>query len=227
MTASDGADPEPDDEQEEEEKELEDALEADDDIDASAGDGASPDDRSIEGDSSTGRIFVMTDPLADDIRKEDIVHEAAEVPEVHHRELPGILGQIAGRLGYNGEFVAFAEESDEEMLDYLCQVMKSSWEKQMMDGKDKMFSIFDRHLSVIIASPKMVWDSIRKEELLNNAGAVMYSKHAESWHALVLILDEGYELQHAEEIAISPSSFSPSNWKICTNIGELLIQRGR
>ena len=155
------------------------------------------------------------------------VHEAAEVPEVHHRELPGILGQIAGYLGYKGEFVAFAEESDEEMLDYLCQVMKSSWEKQMMDGKDKMFSIFDRHLSVIIASPKMVWDSIRKEELLNNAGAVMYSKHAESWHALVLILDEGYELQHAEEIAISPSSFSPSNWKICTNIGELLIQRGR
>ena len=97
----------------------------------------------------------------------------------------------------------------------------------MLDGKDKMFSIFDRHLSVIIASPKMVWDSIRKEELLNNAGAVMYSKHADSWNALVVLLSDGFEIEHAEEIAITPSSFSPANWKICTNIGELLIQRGK
>ena len=78
-----------------------------------------------------------------------------------------------------------------------------------------------------IASPNAVRDELRKEELLNNAGAVMYSKHREEWNALVLVINSSYELEDAFETVITPSSFSPSNWKICTIIGEQLIQRGK
>ena len=224
VTASDGEDPEPDDAEEEEEKELEDELEAEDEEETAESLIEKGLVKEVEGDESSGRVFMMTDPS---VPEEEPEIAAPPVVEMKHKRLPGVIGTVAERLGYHGEFVSFAENSETDMLEYLEQVMKTSWEKQMMDGKDKMFSIFDKQLSVIIASSRTVWDNIRKEELLNNAGAVMYSRHAEKWHALVLIFDEGYELQYAEEIEISPSSFSPSNWKICTNIGELLIQRGK
>ena len=90
-----------------------------------------------------------------------------------------------------------------------------------------MFSVFDYSISVILASPNAVRDELRKEALLNNAGAVMYSRHKEEWNALVLVINDSYELEDVFETVITPSSFSPSNWKICSIIGEQLIQRGR
>ena len=112
------------------------------------------------------------------------------------------------------------------MTDYLEKVIRSSWERQRSDGKDKMFSIYDCSLSVLIAAAK-VNDDLRKEELLNNAGAVMYSKHKKEWNALVLSIDSDFHISDAYEKVITPSSFSPSNWKICTIIGEQLIARGK
>ena len=110
------------------------------------------------------------------------------------------------------------------MNDYLAKVIRSSWERQLSDGKDKMFSIFDYSISVILSANR-INDSLRRETLLNNAGAVMYSKHEESWNALILSIDDDYEIVDAYEESITPSSFSPSNWKICRVIGEQLIAR--
>ena len=170
-------------------------------------------------------VFVMSgsaEPPVAAVEEED--DEEEETPSL---ALDGILGEIASHLSSKGAFMGFVSSAESDMLDYLSRVIRASWEKQQADGKDKMFSVFDYSISVILASPNAVRDELRKEELLNNAGAVMYSKHREEWNALVLVINSSYELEDAFETVITPSSFSPSNWKICTIIGEQLIQRGK
>lgn len=164
-------------------------------------------------DSSEGSVFVMVGngegSAADDFS-----------------DLSGLVREIALKVGPGSAFVDFVRSSDPDMLSYLEGVIGKSLERQGEDGKDKMFSIFDYSLSILIAAPKGVMDDIRREEILNNAGAVMYSRHSSSWNALILSFDGDGILQDAEERKITPSSFSPSNWKICRIVGEQLIARG-
>ncbi len=170
-------------------------------------------------------VFVMSGSAETPVAAvEDEDDEEKETPSL---SLDGILGEIASHLSSKGAFMGFVSSAESDMLDYLSRVIRASWEKQQADGKDKMFSVFDYSISVILASPNAVRDELRKEELLNNAGAVMYSKHREEWNALVFVINSSYELEDAFETVITPSSFSPSNWKICTIIGEQLIQRGK
>ena len=162
-----------------------------------------------------GSVFVMTE--AED------VPVAEDSPEL---DLDGILGEIASHLDANGPFMKFLSSSDEEMVSYLEKVIKSSWERQKADGKDKMFSIYDYSISVIISSSE-VNDNLKKEGLLNNAGAVMYSRHKEEWNALILVINDDFSVFDAFEKKITPDSFTPSNWKICRVVGEQLIERGK
>ena len=172
-----------------------------------------PSDTEEEG----GRVFVMTENAVEMVPEEEPVKPSRP-------KLSGILEKIANRLDETGPFLWFLFSADEEMKDYLAKVIRSSWERQLSDGKDKMFSIFDYSISVILSANR-INDSLRRETLLNNAGAVMYSKHEESWNALILSIDDDYEIVDAYEESITPSSFSPSNWKICRVIGEQLIAR--
>lgn len=169
-------------------------------------------------------VFVMSGSAETSVAAVEEEEDEEETPSL---SLDGILGEIASHLSSKGAFMGFVSSAESNMLDYLSRVIRASWEKQQADGKDKMFSVFDYSISVILASPNAVRDELRKEELLNNAGAVMYSKHREEWNALVLVINSSYELEDAFETVITPSSFSPSNWKICTIIGEQLIQRGK
>ena len=164
-----------------------------------------------------GSVFVMTEAAA--IPQE----EEAEEDEIR---FDGILGEIASRLETDSPFLSFLKMADEEMLSYLEKVLKSSWERQKADGKDKMFSIYDYSISVVIsASP--INDSLKKDGLLNNAGAVMYSKHKEEWDALILVIDDDFSISDVLEKKITPDSFTPSNWKICRVVGQQLIERGK
>ncbi|MBO8435597.1 MAG: hypothetical protein IAA97_01270 [Spirochaetes bacterium] len=167
-----------------------------------------------------GRVFVMTEA-----ESERVVEEEEEQDD-KLSDLHGILHDIAEKLDSSSAFLSFLANSDYEMRDYLERVIKSSWERQRADGKDKMFSIYDYSISVVIASGG-VNDELRKEGLLNNAGAVMYSKHKDEWNALILSLDDDFALVDAFERKITPQSFSPSNWKICRVIGQQLIDRSK
>ncbi len=160
--------------------------------------------------------------------REEIDAENEEIPVVNEISLlPDIIKEIAEALDPESAFVKFVLYSDKNMIDYLSSVIRRSWEKQMQDGKDKMFSVYDHSLSILISTHKVVMDEIRVEELLNNAGAVMYSKGQESWNALIIEINDDYTLLSAEERKITPASFNASNWKICRIVGEQLIARSK
>ncbi len=169
-----------------------------------------------------GKVFVMTEN-AFEIEEE----KEEEEPVVSRPELTGILREISLHLDEKeSPFMSFLSHSDSEMHDYLSRVIKSSWERQLSDGKDKMFSIFDYSISVILSAGR-INDSLRRDTLLNNAGAVMYSRHKTSWNALVLSINDDFEIVDVYEKSVTPDSFSPANWKICRVIGEQLIARSK
>ena len=87
-----------------------------------------------------------------------------------------------------------------------------------------MFSVFEYDMSLLLSKGR-IYDELRMQELMNNAGAVMYSQGKSRWNALLLYINRDYEVESAKMISLDRSSFSASNWKIVTNIAEALIAR--
>ena len=147
--------------------------------------------------------------------------------EVSVEKLDGILLKIKKALNMDDAvFLTFLDEADEEMITYMHNLFSESWQRQQLDHKDKVFSIFDYSLTVLLTR-NPIRDDLRLSELLNNAGAVMYSRGKEEWNALILFINDEYEVETALEKHISKNTFSAFDWKRVTNIGEQLLARGR
>lgn len=143
---------------------------------------------------------------------------------VRKAEIPGVIGEIYKILGSSSAFGQFIGLSDEDTLSDLDEVIENCWKRQQVEGKDKMFNIPDYSLSIILAHDS-VRDELRLSELLNNAGGVMYSRDSECWNAVIVYIDPEYTVEKAIEKTISRSTFSPSDWKRVTYIGEQMKKR--
>ena len=136
-----------------------------------------------------------------------------------------IIRSIARKLEGEGDcFYSFLEREDESVISYFDRVIHDSWERQQADGKDKMFSVFEYDMSLLLSKGR-IYDDLRLQELMNNAGAVMCSQSKNSWNALLLYINQDYVVESAKMIKLSRSSFSSSDWKIVTNIADALNAR--
>ena len=162
-----------------------------------------------------GEECVMEDSPMEELQMEE---------ELAPPEIPGVIGEIYKTLGSSSSFAEFIKLSDEDTLSDLDDVIESCWNRQQMEGKDKMFNIPDYNLSIILARDS-VRDELRLSELLNNAGGVMYSRDAENWNAVIVYIDSSHVVEKALERTITKDSFSPSDWKRVTYIGEQLKKR--
>lgn len=165
------------------------------------------------------------------VSPEDMIEEI-DIPELEESEEEKFLNRLSGSIAdivkvlgsLDGKFVTFLKDSDSDMLNYLNTIIESSWKRQQVDHKDKLFSIYDYSISVLLAETP-VRDELRLSELLNNAGAVMYSKDADEWTALILYINENFKIEDAMETTFTRDSFSHSDWKRIVNIGEILKSR--
>ena len=170
------------------------------------------------------------DPIEETQEGEECVMEDSPMEELQMEEepappeIPGVIGEIYKTLGSSSSFAEFIKLSDEDTLSDLDDVIESCWNRQQMEGKDKMFNIPDYNLSIILARDS-VRDELRLSELLNNAGGVMYSRDAENWNAVIVYIDSSHVVEKALERTITKDSFSPSDWKRVTYIGEQLKKR--
>ncbi|HIV99549.1 MAG TPA: hypothetical protein IAB12_07225 [Candidatus Ornithospirochaeta avicola] len=157
----------------------------------------------------------------------DETENRKSILDLNNPRYSDLIRQIVRKLDGNlGVFHNFLEYEDRSVLDYFNQIVTNCWKAQRDDGKDKMFSIFEYDLSVLLAKGR-VHDELRTSELINNAGAVMYSKGKTKWNALILSLNKDFEVESAKIESFSKDDFSPSNWKIVSIIGEELIRRSR
>lgn len=160
-------------------------------------------------------------------QEDDEVVESTHTVDLENPKYSETIRQIAQQLLPDvGVFADFIENEDRSVLDYFNSVIRQCWERQYHDGKDKMFSIFEYDLSVLLVKNR-VFDSLRETELMNNAGAVMYSKGKKEWNALIVNFSKEFKVEFATMKKITKEDFSPSDWKIVTVIGEELIARGQ
>ena len=100
------------------------------------------------------------------------------------------------------------------------------WQQQLKDNKDKMFNIIDYKLSIIIAVPKKS-DSLRRSELLNNAGAAMLVQKVEDWNVLLFSFDNDGSISELQEQKITKDSFLDYDWKIVRVIAQKMEDKKR
>ena len=136
----------------------------------------------------------------------------------------GIIYDIYKKLSPSSVFASFVRSSDSETLEELENVIQNCWNRMQGDGRDKLFNVADYSFSILL-SRNNIRDDLRLAELLNNAGGVMYSRGEDEWTAIILYINSDYILEGAIEKTITKDSFSPSDWKRVTYIGEQMKKR--
>lgn len=154
---------------------------------------------------------------------EELEEDNVVLPVMEEEET-GIVHDICLKLGSTSSFTSFVKESTGDTLEELTLVIRNCWEKMQNEEKDKIFNIADYSLSVIL-SHDALRDELRRSELINNAGGVMYARGDESWTAVIIYIDSDFVLRDAVEKHITKESFSPSDWKRVTYIGEQMKRR--
>ena len=149
-----------------------------------------------------------------------------EEKEASYTQYPPLVSAILSSLDKTEgkAFFDFVEGVESSVLEEFSQAIKDCIDKVNLDGKDKLLSIFDFNLSIIVASDRRV-DSLRLTELRNNVGAVMYSRSASEWTSIVLFFTEDGTLEESRSEILSEKSFTQSNWKIVRVLGEQLIEK--
>lgn len=173
-------------------------------------------DHGFENFSKDGDIVLEYDDGTDDDNEEAVLD-----PSRYSKTIIDIARKVEGDAS---SLFSFLEKEDASVIDYFDAVIRQSWEKQAEDGRDKMFSVFEYDMSLLLSKGR-IYDDLRLQELMNNAGAVMYSQGKSRWNALLIYINKDYEVESAKMIVLTKESFSPSNWKIVTNIGDALIAR--
>ena len=150
--------------------------------------------------------------------------EEEEVDDEIEEKAEGIVYSIYKELGKDSAFASFIRSSDSGTLEELEEIIQSCWNRQQVEGKDKLFNIVDYSLSILLAHDS-IRDDLRLSELLNNAGGVMYSRDMDTWKAVIVYINSSYTVEEAMEKTISRETFSASDCKRVTYIGEQMRKR--
>ncbi|MBK5200367.1 MAG: hypothetical protein JJE21_02415 [Spirochaetaceae bacterium] len=113
-------------------------------------------------------------------------------------------------------FFNICKENDLELLEAINHLIEQALEQQVIDGKDKMFTIPNSTLTIIL--PTGTNDQLKKWQRMNSLGSLMYSNDKESWDILTLNY-KNQELQDIKESSISRDSYSDVDWKFVVTTG--------
>lgn len=159
---------------------------------------------------------------------EELEEEPAPLPVIENEEeqinATGIVYDIYKKLGSSSVFASFVKDSAPDTIEELESVIQSCWERMQEEKKDKIFNCPEYSLSIIL-SHDALRDDLRRSELINNAGGVMYARGKDSWTAVIIYIDSEYMLDDAMEKSITKESFSYSDWKRVVYIGEQMRKR--
>lgn len=158
---------------------------------------------------------IILDEKEDDTVLLDTSRDEEEIDE----GLEGIIYDIYKTLGRNSVFASLVKDSSPDTLEELESIIQSCWNRMQAEQKDKLFNIPDYSLSIML-SKDTIRDELRMAELINNAGAVMYSREKEMWNVDVIYINSSYTVEEAFEKVITKDSFSPSDWKRVTYISQ-------
>lgn len=138
------------------------------------------------------------------------------------KELPEMLGEIRRRLDSPlAGFEELTRQADSQTLSALDSAIRKAVTASRTEQKDKMLVIPSCHLSLIVSAFDRL-DSLRKMEVRNNAGTQMYARGLSDWSFVLLYYDSNELLRSLYCEELTPDSFSHSDWKIVSVLGEEL-----
>ncbi len=182
-------------------------------------------DDSAENEEENQEKQVLSMEELDDADEPVPLMTAEETEEEDTIAFSGIVSDIYKKLAGSGEvFRSFVRSVDEDTLEELEGVIRNCWNRMQSEQKDKLFNVPDYSFSLLLAHDSKK-DDLRMSELLNNAGGVMYARDKDEWTAVIVYIDSSYTLETAMEKNLTRDSFSPSDWKRVTYIGEQMRKR--
>ena len=152
-------------------------------------------------------------------RREDetMESEAAESSmelEIRNGDYPAFINEILDKLSGPGDaFISFLSSADRMTLASFTSVLNQTVSAAKTEGRDKMIVLQSFSLSLIITGSSR-FDSLRKMEIRNNAGAQMLARSRSEWSFILLSYDREDKLRFAWSEKITQKSFSSTDWKI-------------
>ncbi len=117
----------------------------------------------------------------------------------------------------------YVAQLSDEQRNSLSKLMESALRACIKDGRDKMFTIPNTTISVMVY--KASRDPMLQLQRRQNVGAVMYSEHKDSWSSLELAINENGALVKCECNVITKKSFLDWQWKMVENLGKRILER--
>ncbi|MCH3917115.1 MAG: hypothetical protein LKE40_06590 [Spirochaetia bacterium] len=138
---------------------------------------------------------------------------------------PDKIAEIFSKLekAETSKFYGICDAADAVFLAEMARVLEQVRLAQLADGKDKMFTVPDSDLTIVLTTGQD--DLLRNWDRKNNVGAVMYSHGCEEWTALTLKYGRSGKLVRAVELGISKDDFQPIDWKFVVSTVERFQER--
>ncbi len=167
----------------------------------------------------------VEDTPVEDVPVEDV--PAFELKDDIHVRYPLLIERIleVGGSSLPKAFNSFVTSSEHSTLEDFSEAIKNCASKAKSDGKDKLLSIWDNNLSIVITGDSRREDDLKRQEIRNNVGAVMFSREATDWSYLVLSNVDDLSNMNVRSEVLTESSFSASDWKIVRVVGQNMINK--
>jgi hypothetical protein len=165
----------------------------------------------------------------DDLEDEAVEEENDKMDKIDidaaRTALPKKIQEILDKIEdvENSTFLRITEEGDMELLQGMASVIDQIRLVQVSDGKDKMFNIPNKDMTVVLTIGQD--DLLRNWDRKNNIGAIMYTNEKDSWRALTLKYSKSGKLLVAREVEITKDDFEPVDWKFVVSTGQRFLDQ--
>lgn len=192
----------------EEEIEDEEIDEEDDPYDGSLFDDVDSDEPEPEPEPEPEEVPVEEDPMF--------------VPEPE-TEPKNFLDSVIKGFTQENPVTQYVSQLSNDQRNSLSKLMESALRACIKEGRDKMFTIPDTTISVMVY--KASRDPMLQLQRRQNVGAIMYAEHKESWSSLDISINENDALVKCECNVITKKSFLDWQWKMVENLGKRILER--
>ena len=149
--------------------------------------------------------------------------EPAPAPEPVSNEPLLLLEAITKSFNKENSLTTYAAQHTYEQRKELSDIIDSALQACVKDGRDKMFTIPDTKISVVVYKDSK--DPMLQMQRRQNVGAMMYLNQTDSWDALELPVNENGALLTPSYTTITKHSFTDWQWRIVENIGQKILER--
>jgi hypothetical protein len=158
--------------------------------------------------------------------EENRIIEEEEVPTIESLWPASIIEivEMSDRLD-ESPFFNICKVNDIELLKAIDHLIGKALDSQKIDGKDKMFTIPESNLTIVLPTNKN--DQLKRWERMNSLGSLMYSKDMDSWNSLTLTYNEDKKLKFIREWRLTKDSYSPVDWKFVVTTGSKLKKNNK